>query len=75
MGTDLVPLRTFLVLLPGAQGRAAAAAIRQLASGEAVEVLVPPVTGLDFLSASGPAAAELDDWWQRSSRARARIFR
>ncbi|MBJ7598646.1 hypothetical protein, partial [Candidatus Nephthysia bennettiae] len=72
MAAEQVPERTFLVLLEGAQGRAAAAAIRRLASGAAVEVLVPPVTGLGFLNASGPAAAELDAWWERSSRARGR---
>ena len=72
MGTEEAPGRTFLVLLEGADGPAAAAAIERLAPWEAVEVLVPPVTGLAFLSASGSTAAELDAWWERTSRARAR---
>jgi MinD-like ATPase involved in chromosome partitioning or flagellar assembly len=72
LDADETPGRTFLVLLEGADGAAAAAAIERLAAREAVEVLVPPVTGLGFLSASGAVAAELDAWWQRMSRARAR---
>jgi MinD-like ATPase involved in chromosome partitioning or flagellar assembly len=72
LGADQTPRRSFLVLLEGADGRAAAAAIERLTPREAVEVLMPPVAGIDFLSASGSTASELDAWWERMSRARAR---
>jgi MinD-like ATPase involved in chromosome partitioning or flagellar assembly len=61
-----------LVLLEGPDGAAAAEAIQRLAPDEGVEVLLPPVAGPGFLSASGAAAAELDAWWQRTSSARTR---
>lgn len=65
MDADPASRRTFLVLLEGDDGTAAAAAIERLAAREPVQVLVPPVTGLRFLSAGGAAAAELDAWWER----------
>jgi cellulose biosynthesis protein BcsQ len=64
--------RTILVLLEGSDGSAAAEVIQRLAPDEGVEVLLPPLRGLAFLTASGAAAAELDAWWQRSSRTPAR---
>jgi MinD-like ATPase involved in chromosome partitioning or flagellar assembly len=60
------------VLLEGADGPAAATAIRRLTTAASAEVLVPPVTGMAFLSASGAAAEELDAWWERSSKAHGR---
>lgn len=64
--------RTFLVLLEGEDGRRVAASLERLASGDSVEVLLPPVRGLAFLSASGAQADELDAWWEGASRGRGR---
>ena len=56
----------FLSLLPDPGGARVAEALRGALDPEAsAVVLAAPVRGIDFFSARGDLAWELDDWWQR----------
>ena len=60
---------TVLVLIEGSQASAAVALLERAAAPGSIDVLVPRLRGSEFLAASGPAAAELDAWWQASGGA------
>ena len=57
---------TFLILLEGSPASEAAAALERAGSQGSVDVLLPPVRALRFLTAGGAEGAALDEWWRSS---------
>jgi MinD-like ATPase involved in chromosome partitioning or flagellar assembly len=72
LAADSATRRTFLILLEEPHAWVAAATLARLSPPGTVETLISPVPGAAFLSATGPQAAELDEWWERMATATGR---